>query len=245
MGATQQSKAENAAPPSPIGPIDMGGNFSYTDQNGKPLSSDEVKRSKSGQSAAGTQPPPPPSVPAPNPSWADKNGLNDFMLHAKLADGSDPTQNPDSQTYGWHSKSDGTLVKPPHPAQSPALASTGSYWSGPKATPENSTPPSTPDIPSFGGPLGNSFDIGEYIKANDTYNVLKGIPKSQPPSTILRPQPSSGNSRMAGQAIQQKALQEMSQRQENVQNKSGVVAQSNDDEEQRKRQEQLWWDIND
>jgi hypothetical protein len=52
------------------------------------------------------------------------------------------------------------------------------------------------------GPFGSSFDIGEYIRANDTYNVLKGIPKSQLPSTIFRPQPFTGDSRMAGQALQ-------------------------------------------
>jgi hypothetical protein len=41
------------------------------------------------------------------------------------------------------------------------------------------------------GPFGSSFDIGEYIRSNDTYNVLKGISK-----------PFSGDSRMAGQALQ-------------------------------------------
>jgi len=130
MGATQQSKAENAAPPSQI---DMGGNFSYTDQNGKPLSSDEVKRSKSGQSAAGTQPPPPP--PAPTPYYLTKSTT-------------------------------------PTPAPAPP-ATSGSYWSEPSSQlPTSSTPTPAPTPPA--GPFGSSFDIGEYIRANDTYSRWKG-----------------------------------------------------------------------
>jgi len=102
-----------------------------------------------------------------------------------------------------------------HKAMAPPPPS-APYLSNPNATPKNSTPHSALDIPSFGGPFGKSFDIGSVISSYRPYHVEMGssgtpvtiydqspsTPNPRPPSTILRPQPFTGDSRMAGRAFQ-------------------------------------------
>ena len=117
-------------------------------------------KSKAGTSLTGSQPPPPPPVPVPASVAAPTPAPTPYYL---------------------------TKSTTPTPAPAPP-ATSGSYWSEPSSRlSTSSTPTPAPTPPA--GPFGSSFDIGEYIRANDTYSRWKG------PSTS-----STEPGRMAGDA---------------------------------------------
>ena len=117
-------------------------------------------KSKAGTSLTGSQPPPPPPVPVPASVAAPTPAPTPYYL---------------------------TKSTTPTPAPAPP-ATSGSYWSEPSSQLSTSATPTPAPTPPA-GPFGSSFDIGEYIRANDTYSRWKG------PSTS-----STAPGRMAGDA---------------------------------------------